>query len=242
MISERQAVPESGKAISNRQGPRSVTWLVAAFVLFAASTLVAVLQPPPERTGSVTLVGRSFWRPIERNRFLRLLGINAAILSVYFADAQRGWAVGEQGTVLVSTDGGFSWHRQISGTQGYLLSVYFADAQRGWIVGYPGTILATTDGGSSWHPQISGTQEYLLSVYFADGQRGWTAGNQGTILATTDGGSSWHLQTSATELRSLYFSDTQRGWAVGRQGILTSMGNMEFRDIHAFLHIAYETR
>jgi hypothetical protein len=201
MISERQAVPESGKAISNRQGPRSVTWLVAAFVLFAASTLVAVLQPPPERTGSVTLVGRSFWRPIERNRFLRLLGINAAILSVYFADAQRGWAVGEQGTVLVSTDGGFSWHRQISGTQGYLLSVYFADAQRGWIVGYPGTILATTDGGSSWH-----------------------------------------LQTSATELRSLYFSDTQRGWAVGRQGILTSMGNMEFRDIHAFLHIAYETR
>jgi hypothetical protein len=65
-------------------------------------------------------------------------GTRADLRSVYFADAQRGLVVGDQGTILATTDGGASWHPQTSSTQADLWSVYFSDAQRGWAVGAQG--------------------------------------------------------------------------------------------------------
>jgi hypothetical protein len=65
-----------------------------------------------------------------------------ALHSVRFsADGQRGWVVGENGTILSTTDGGASWKPQTSGTSNTLFGVQFsADGQRGWVVGQNGTI------------------------------------------------------------------------------------------------------
>ena len=143
---------------------------------------------------------------------------------------QRGWAVGSNGTILATGDGGNKWTPQTSGTQGDLYSVHFtADGQRGWAVGWNGTILATGDGGNKWTPQTSGTQDYLNHVHFtADGQRGWAVGWNGTILATGDGGNKWTPQTSGTQaaLISVHFAaDGQRGWAVGTDGTILATGD-----------------
>ena len=83
-------------------------------------------------------------------------------------DAQHGWAVGDDGTILATADGGASWQPQTSNTTEHLLSVGFVDAQRGWAVGENGTILATADGGASWQPQTSNTTKHLYSVGFVD--------------------------------------------------------------------------
>ncbi|MCC6295751.1 MAG: hypothetical protein IT469_03470, partial [Pseudomonadales bacterium] len=98
--------------------------------------------------------------------------------AVFFVDAQRGWAVGDGGTVIATRDGGARWQPQASGTQAWLQSLHFAaDGQRGWAVGVDGTVIATRDGGASWQPQASGTQRPLTSIGFAaDGQRGWAVG------------------------------------------------------------------
>lgn len=70
-------------------------------------------------------------------------------------DGQRGWAVGYDGTIVHTRDGGTSWQDQASGTRASLNSITFtADGQRGWAVGY-GTILHTADGGKSWQEQAS---------------------------------------------------------------------------------------
>ena len=53
-----------------------------------------------------------------------------------------GWAVGQDGTILATQNGGETWQPQTSGTPKSLLSVQFAaDWQRGWAVGQDGTIL-----------------------------------------------------------------------------------------------------
>ena len=76
----------------------------------------------------------------------------------FLEDGRRGWAVGEDGTILATADGGQSWQRQASGTSTWLRAVQFLeDGRRGWAVGEDGTILATADGGQSWQPQASGT-------------------------------------------------------------------------------------
>jgi photosystem II stability/assembly factor-like uncharacterized protein len=62
-------------------------------------------------------------------------------------DASTGTAVGEQGTILRTVDGGATWTSQSSGTTNLLLGVSFVDASTGTAVGHLGTILRTDTGG-----------------------------------------------------------------------------------------------
>ena len=52
-------------------------------------------------------------------------GQNLPIRGLCFVDEQNGWAVGELGTILATSDGGQSWHRQRSGgTRAALLGMF----------------------------------------------------------------------------------------------------------------------
>lgn len=111
----------------------------------------------------------------------------------FSADAKTGFAVGFDGVILVTVDGGSNWRRLNSDTPNDLLGIAIAaDGKRGWAVGSRGTILATTNGGDIWRAQPSGTGFWLRDIAFStDGQHGWVVGSGGTILATVDGGNHW---------------------------------------------------
>jgi photosystem II stability/assembly factor-like uncharacterized protein len=128
------------------------------------------------------------WYPIEANGPTRLPSAPTPLDGLAVA-ADRTWAVGVGGTILVTADGGRSWAAQTTGTQADLWSVWFqADGQCGWAVGADGTILMTADGGRSWAAQTSGAGSLLAALQFsADGQRGSAVGADGTILVTADG-------------------------------------------------------
>jgi photosystem II stability/assembly factor-like uncharacterized protein len=75
---------------------------------------------------------------------------------VCFIDNSVATAVGDNGTIFRSTDGGLTWGSQSSNTTNDLLGVSFSDANRGTAVGANGTILRTTNGGVTLPPpQIS---------------------------------------------------------------------------------------
>jgi hypothetical protein len=65
--------------------------------------------------------------------------------SVYFVNAQTGWAVGENGKILATTDGGQNWQKlsqEVPNNTGTLNSVYFVDISIGWaVVSSPGKFL-----------------------------------------------------------------------------------------------------
>ena len=56
-------------------------------------------------------------------------GTEVTLMSVYFRDANLGWAVGSGGTVLKTTDGGQKWKKQLSGTPAQLMKKYGLDAE-----------------------------------------------------------------------------------------------------------------
>ena len=93
-------------------------------------------------------------------------------IGISFTDANNGTTVGEDGTILRTTDGGLNWITQSSGTNNLLNGVSLTDANNGTVVGYDydnqlGTILRTTDGGQNWITQTSGTiyfREYPLLI------------------------------------------------------------------------------
>ena len=142
----------------------------------------------------------------------------------FAADGRRGWAVGQDGMILATADGGEHWARQTSPTSEWLRDVAFAaDGLHGWAVGGGGTILATADGGKHWTRQTSPTSSFLDAVAFADGLHGWAVGDHGTIVATADGGALWILQTNPYDdsLSDVAVAaDGLHGWAVGQNGTI----------------------
>jgi photosystem II stability/assembly factor-like uncharacterized protein len=122
--------------------------------------------------------------------------------SVYFVDSLYGWAVGDLGTIIHTTNGGTSWLLQNSNTDSLIIrDVFFLDRNLGWAVGvevfsYPyGTyILKTTDGGTNWTKSMN-PEENIFSqcILFVDSLNGWMGGrpNPNPIVRTTDGGISW---------------------------------------------------
>jgi photosystem II stability/assembly factor-like uncharacterized protein len=77
------------------------------------------------------------------------------LFSVSFPTEKDGWACGRWGTMLHTTDGGWTWTRQESGTDYTLTSISFVDPAHGFAVGDGGTILSTKDGGKTWTRQKS---------------------------------------------------------------------------------------
>jgi len=144
------------------------------------------------------------------------------LYDVFFDTAGRlGWAVGNGGVVLSTTNAGASWARRVPTTFA-LHGVWFTSAQEGWVVGAGGTVLHTLNGGSSWTRLAStGSSEDLTDVYFATRDTGWVVGSGGLILATTDRGETWQrtLRGGVT-LNGVMFAGTRDGWVVGDNGIV----------------------
>lgn len=101
---------------------------------------------------------------------------NNSLFRVQLVSNTIGWAVGDQGTIIKTSDGGASWIQQNSGTTKALYGVSFVNENFGTAVGDAGTILNTTDGGTHWNLQSSGTINEFENVYFSDVNIGTTVG------------------------------------------------------------------
>ena len=87
--------------------------------------------------------------------------------SVTFINNTTGFAAGDVGMIMKTTDSGESWSIQKSGTYNRLASVDFTDQQSiGYAVGNNGTILKTTNGGVTWIDRPFNNNEYYYCVNF----------------------------------------------------------------------------
>jgi photosystem II stability/assembly factor-like uncharacterized protein len=161
------------------------------------------------------------------------------LLGVSCADASTCTAVGNNGTIVRSADGGATWAAQSSGTQAHLHGVSCSDANTCTAVGNfravdggAAMILRTTNGGTTWTQQASGTISRLAGVSCPDANTCTAVGGvddvtspwgtRATILRTTDGGATWTLQSpsrdpndAVPELFGVSFINVNTGTAVG---------------------------
>ena len=130
---------------------------------------------------------------------------DAALRAVRFVDQREGWAVGDEGVVWHTIDGGKTWDRQPTGVRASLRGLHFLNPYTGWVVGREevpfnggsvGVLLFTEDGGLTWRPAERNTLPGLNGVRFLDRQTGFVFGD-GTdqfptgLFRTSDGGRTW---------------------------------------------------
>jgi hypothetical protein len=99
-----------------------------------------------------------------------------------------GWAVGQFGVILKTTNGGEIWTHQNSRVVQELNDIEFVDENYGWSIGLGGTILHTTNGGLNWLTQGNQVNNDLYGLSCKSSQIGWIAGSNGIVLFTDNGG------------------------------------------------------
>src|SRR4029453_4127649 len=117
---------------------------------------------------------------------------------VKFVDANTGYAVGRNSTVLKTTNGGNNWlfclTYDSSGSRIYkTLHVFNKDTVI--IAGYWGKIYKTTNGGSNWQYINSGVISYLNDIFFINSSTGYITGESYLLKSTTSGNSWFALNT-----------------------------------------------
>lgn len=140
----------------------------------------------------------------------------ASFKALCFINTTTGWVVGDNGSILITTNGGANWTNQTSGTTQTLRGVFFWDANTGWACGGNGTILSTTNGGNTWTQQSSTTTNQLNGVQFVSATTGWVIGNGSRLLKTTNGGNTWTQQNNqGIDLWGIAATDANTVWASG---------------------------
>ncbi len=128
---------------------------------------------------------------------------DASLNAIQFVDGREGWAVGDEGVIWHTIDGGQIWERQSTGVNASLRSIAFLNLTFGWVVGreeLPGGgstgVLLCTEDGCKWQRVLANTLPGLNVVRFANEKVGYLAGDgsdhhpTGTY-STDDSGADW---------------------------------------------------
>jgi photosystem II stability/assembly factor-like uncharacterized protein len=148
-------------------------------------------------------------------------------LGISFCDTSNGIAVGPEGEVIKTTDGGNTWTFSKKGTDAILWEVAFADKNNGMIVGMDihknaGMILRTKDGGVNWDSIVTQSTTSLYDIVYMNPGTAIAVGAYGLVLRTTDSGANWSVQhvDSTIALKDVAFWGSSSGIAVGDAGTI----------------------
>jgi len=140
---------------------------------------------------------------------------------ISFPSDELGFACGEQGTILKSTNYGADWIELLPKVDSLITftDINFLSSNLGLVVSDDGRILRTEDGGNTWQIILSLKGENFFRIYENKGTS-FICGAKGTILKSNNGGYTFRRVNSNTAnlLFTIFFIDQSTGFAVGWNG------------------------
>jgi photosystem II stability/assembly factor-like uncharacterized protein len=143
--------------------------------------------------------GTLFWSDTSLSQWNEFsLGEDMQFTAVRFVDETNGFAVGEFGTVMITTDGGDNWElREPIPNEFYPMAADFLDARTGWVGGLDGVIWHTTDAGEHWQRQGSVTSAPVYNIH-ANDHGVYAVGGSAKLVEFSDG--QWRTFEGAPEV------------------------------------------
>jgi photosystem II stability/assembly factor-like uncharacterized protein len=158
---------------------------------------------------------------------------------MYFISSTNGWAAGENGTLLRTTDGGQTWKQQFAGTFEDLQHVRFINPDTG-LLGYSSDILKSTDGGFTWNLLYRFPLSTITALWMLDQNTAFVAVRDGltglsSLQATVNGGTVWNAVINGIQgdIRDIAFLNSTTGALVGDGGLakLSTDGGISWNDL-----------
>lgn len=149
---------------------------------------------------------------------------NLALQDVAAWDELRAVAVGDDGVVMITADGGKAWRTVTvprSTISNKLIRVKTLPLGEGWAVGEGGAVLHTVNFGLMW-TQVGAPEDTAWNDIAFHHQRAVMVGEFGLIRLSTDGGVTWATVTSTVKssLMAVAFQDPMNAVAVGLGGVV----------------------
>ena len=127
-----------------------------------------------------------------RDRFLGVVALGDVL-----------WAVGKDGKIIRSDDGGKTWARQDTGLHTNFQSIAAWDAERAVVVANEGKGIVTSDGGKTWQPVVLPVSEAgsgkVLRVRLDPQGRAWAVSEINVIMRSSDFGKTWERVTQVDD-------------------------------------------
>ena len=148
--------------------------------------------------------------------------VSSDLVAVHFPTPSHGWAVGHDGVVLHSADGGANWQRQFDGRQvGPVMLAHY----QALVAANPQDERLAALVREAERMTAEGADKPLLDVWFENEQVGYIVGAFNLIFHTEDGGKSWTPWMERTDNPSalnLYAIRPAGGelYIAGEQGLL----------------------
>ena len=114
--------------------------------------------------------------------------VSSDLTAVYFVSDKIGWAVGHDGVVLASDDGGMTWTRQLDGrtTNELVLS-----GVRARLDADPQSAELQALVAEAERYKVQGADKPFLDVWFENETHGFVVGAYNLLFETSDGGRTW---------------------------------------------------
>ncbi len=146
-------------------------------------------------------------------------GVTTSLLDIDFINENTGWACGDDGKIVKTTNGGVNWVQQNTGLFKRLEGIDAVDVNTIYSVGWFQTIIKTTNGGSNWmiiRDGPTGVGSTFFKCFFINVNTGWLLRSSGYILRTLDGGNSFDsVFVNNGFLRDVFFKDANTGVICG---------------------------
>lgn len=164
--------------------------------------------------------------------------VSVSLTAVHFVNARSGWAVGHQGVILHSADGGEHWQLQLDGNKAAQLALVAVQAQK----------LPPNSNPLEHERQLNdakrlvedGVDKPFFDIHFQNDRTGWAIGAYGLCFHTIDAGETWQpwMQHLANPDGLHLYAMTglsQTLYVAGERGLLLSSsdGGISFHAVHA---------
>ena len=184
---------------SYSNGKRGVSLLLTLFIL--------LLQVQAQIGSVASVYNKDLWR------YRNPIQFGFTVTDMDFFDNNRGIAVGSNGGIAFTTDGGANWaygNFSFMSPAGVLTStsfqdVHFVSANIAYAAGSGGCIAKSTDGGVNWvfvRSPLYNNSRIINTVWFVNENKGYMGGEWNTldsipkVYFTNNGGSTWDSLTS----------------------------------------------
>jgi photosystem II stability/assembly factor-like uncharacterized protein len=170
------------------------------------------------------------------------------LTSIHFVDSRHGWAVGHDGLILVSSDGGENWRIQRDGLAlQHQTNLEVREAAQRHVEELEERLaMAGEDTKVQLEVELEDARIELedadltleeavftspfMDVWLQDINRGWAVGAFGTVVATEDGGQHWVKQDSKLDNPDQFHLNAITGDGKGRV-FIAGEGGVMFRSV-----------
>ena len=142
-------------------------------------------------------------------------GLNAIVAP----DESNIVAVGDNGKILRSSNGGTTWSRTTNGSANYKSAAFVGSDV--WVGGSDGKVYKTTKVNTGLVGYLTGSVNSVNGVDFVTSTVGYACGDGGTVYRTSDGGLTWTLKNSGlpnVKFNCVSFRDAAVGVIGGNNG------------------------